>query len=377
MPDYLWDCDDGSGKRTFLSMPARTIEESKDILLRRGYKDLKLQTDDVFAASVAAFGNQTPSATELFTPEQQVHKFRNSLGSLEWVIVRVLRDNAWLYLLSAVFVSLHFVSGRSWRLVDTLLVAMVAAFTCFSLFHRLPVLLFAQLTRAREWNNWDQCLAILSQLETIGKWGAIRLPKSTIAHHRALAWAGTNRLDEALKVFEPFGDGKEIPEWLYLAQVSVIYATARDFDKSIEYGLRAIEKKPGDSSLHLDHGFRLVFRKRDVVGAKLALRKAEENELVEWAQMFLSRLKGCIAMEEGDYSSAKQQLLKALEQAKPFKNMPFMGLNINLAKALLCVVEGKLGNREQATAYLKEVQAILVAKGEQALLQRCMDATCR
>ena len=46
--------------------------------------------------------------------------------------------------------------------------------------------------------------------------------KSEVARQRAGALAGKQQLSEALKVYEPFGDGKEIPEWLYQAHLLAI-----------------------------------------------------------------------------------------------------------------------------------------------------------
>ena len=82
LSDYLWDCEDSSGQRVTLNMRARSIEESKDLLLKQGYRDLKLQSDDTSAASSASFGDKVTPVRQIFTPEQRVEMMRNSRISL-------------------------------------------------------------------------------------------------------------------------------------------------------------------------------------------------------------------------------------------------------------------------------------------------------
>jgi hypothetical protein len=115
----------------------------------------------------------------------------------------------------------------------------------------------------------------------------------------------------------------------------------------------------------------LIVRKHDPVRAKAALLESDKYEVAEMGRMFRSRVRGAIALAEGDLAAAKKHLEQSLAEGGKFKNALLMTGNLKLTQALLCITEGKLGNRAAAQALYADVKPLLTAKGEDDLLRQC------
>lgn len=116
MPDYYWECQDSYGKRVIVNMPAPSIQESKVLLERQGYHDLRLQTDDTYAAGTASFGKDAEKIRHALPAEERIRLMRNSRVTWRMMFTEagaLLKQNAGLYWAPAIAIAFDLVTPRA------------------------------------------------------------------------------------------------------------------------------------------------------------------------------------------------------------------------------------------------------------------------
>jgi hypothetical protein len=115
----------------------------------------------------------------------------------------------------------------------------------------------------------------------------------------------------------------------------------------------------------------LIFRKRDVSGARQAIAETESLAVVDFAVPMVKFCKGAIELESGNYSDALIFLNQALDGFQQFKRHFLIFQYIQGTKAYLCLAYSHLGNKTIGAQLFNEVQDFLKAIREHELLQRC------
>jgi tetratricopeptide (TPR) repeat protein len=372
MPQYLWNCTSPEGKETAVRIEAADATEARQRLQGQGYTNLQLLTDECYAAAKESFGADARQVS--LSAEQEAAFFRQPSTSFLRLLGQSLRFGLLLYLVLAAIVAFRVARSAQWRTMDTIYVVIAVAFTLWIAFKSSGSYLFAKLNEAKDWHQWDEVLRQLRRIETFNRFTWGKLPPSTIARYRAEALAAKGQVQTALQVLEIYRHTEGMPEWLFLAYVAGIYDRAKDFDHAIEYNRQAIAADPGKAALLVDLAFRLIFRKRDVPAARQAIAEAEQHEQTVMAKPFQSRVRGLIALEEGDYATARDYFARALDLLLPFQGKPLVFGNLMLTSACLALAEAKLGHRAAAQALLQKATPYLEATEEKDLLQRCRAA---
>jgi len=158
---------------------------------------------------------------------------------------------------------------------------------------------------------------------------------------------------------------------MQLAQLAGIAEVAKQRDVAIQYSKAALAEDPFSATLNLDLAFRLAYRKHAYHEAETFLRAAERAELSVFEKIFATRCRGLIALGKEDWAMAKQCLESAAADFTARLNQHLIFGNLMLTRAMLCIVEGALGNLTVARTHFGAAEAYLVAIQETELLERC------
>lgn len=370
MPEYLWSCIDSAGKKNFQRVNAASVQEAKEALLAKGFTHLQLQTDDAYLTA-SRTTREGPRVSDVFTPQQQAEMMRKSDKSFLWIISQAIKNGGFLYAIPMAWLAYRRYRSFDWSWLDVAIIAAPVLLFGFFAFLSLNSYLYAKINEARQWHRWDDVLSLVYKIQVMGSCTGVKLPAHEIARQRAGAFAGKKQLAEALEEMQPYANGK-IEPWLYYAHLAGIYELAHEKEKAIEANLKSIELAPANHGAgYIDLAFRLIRYRHDVTAAREALGQAEKMENPEVAKSFLSRTRGMIAIEEGNFAEAKTHLARALTESRPFEKAMLMYGNIALTKAYLCLAETGLGNFSEAKRYVREVEPFLVATEENELLTAC------
>ena len=369
MPRFIWAAKDNLGKPIVRELVAKTIEESKAILLAEGCTDLELKSDEIMDIARAQFdtndaGDDMPAKDWLKSRDKPPPTFLN-------IMFRSVVDFKGLYLILILLLVFNLYLGYKIPAIVTAAILIAGPF--FYTWLALPGIYYEKLNKAKDWHRWEEVLKLVGVLEKIRYVHFIKLPKNELIRYRAQALAGLGRLTEALAVFQQCENQPKLPSWLYKAQLAGIYDIAGEHDKSLEYAWSALEEKR-QPIICLDLAYRLLHYKKDTIQAHKLLAEVDKSVLVDYAESFYLQSLGMLSYLEGDYTSAKSNLEKSLEIIDQFKYLPFRDGIINTLKGYLCCVLAKRGDLAQARKYFMQSKKYLVAAKETVLLEECKRA---
>ncbi len=174
-----------------------------------------------------------------------------------------------------------------------------------------------------------------------------------IALRKAQALAGMDRLDEALRVVEPFGDGKAVPGWFYRSMLAQVYEFARRRDEAIAQLEQAIELAPDNATLMISLARHVIWYKRDVRRARELLTQARLHALSDMTKPFADLVEGIILLEEGRPRDALPSLETVHKIFHARRHMPMGYLPVEqamLGRALPTPHSARVTRRRSSTA---------------------------
>ncbi len=369
MPNFIWTAKDRQGKPIVKEVSAETIEESRAMLLAEGYTDLELKSDEIMDASRERFASVNKGRKS--SPEEFVRHLGNVPQTTLGIIFKGIVQNAIFYLLMIALTVVAIFRGHKTNAIVTGIITVV--WLVFRIWMSLPLIYHVKLNKAKEWHRWTEVLQLVKKLERIQLVHSIKFPAQSLVRDRAQALAGLGRLSDALMELEKIENQPEMPNWLYKAHLAEIYSIAKDYDKSLEYGWKALEEKQ-TPALYLDLANRLLRYKKDTVKAKEILAKIEKDTLTEIAKPYYLRCQGILDYIEGDYASAREELEVSLKMMEQTRDRPFRDGNISVVKGYLCCVLAKRGGLTEAKRCFEQVREYLIATSETELLEECKKA---
>lgn len=364
MPTYLCSTTDASGIKQVLRIEAASLAEARIRLLENGNSELTFHNED-FTASLRT---QSDSLDKLSPQAELQMRNRGRIRPRE-IILKSLQAPPLLYILLIGSLCWSVYSGDYLIFLAICIIYLMAIGSL--LFLGIPAFYFDRLLTAREWQRWDDVLKLANKLEGISRRTKGGIPSSAFIFYRSQALAASGDLAQAIQVFQQIKANESIPRWVHLAQLANIYAVAKAFDDAISTFREAITLNPRCGSLYLFLAELLIFRKRDVSGARQAIGETESLEIVDLAAPMVKFCKGAIELESGNFSSALNFLNQALDGFQQIKRQPLMFQYIQGTKAYLCLAYSHLGKKAIGAQLFNEVQAFLKAIREHELLQRC------
>ena len=364
MPSYLWSGRDGSGCETSERVTAGTPEEARDQLAARGWTELKLRSSEIHEfvkQEVEAVSD--PAFRPQLTPQQEVALLQGTGPGFWGKWWNSLRESAFALLVVgcafAAEVYRHKVSGVI--ICGCLLLALALLFPAIHFwFHRTSDL-FHKLHRARNWRRWQEVLALLEALKRSHRSRKIGIGKVEMARYRALALAGLGNVEGAIAQFTKEADEAGMPRWLFHCHIAGIYTVAEKYESALECYKQGLEVATDKGVVSIDYGAYLVQRFNRPAEARAMLAIAESVPLTDSARFHVHSLRGLIAVREGDFVTAKEQMSAALDgfekqpRARYFAYEP----SILLAHGYLALIHAALGNRDAAQEHFSKSEKYL------------------
>jgi tetratricopeptide (TPR) repeat protein len=375
MPTYVWKGKDRYQLPIVREINANTVEESKAILQADGCTDLALMSDDIMAAATAGMADDVKFfGKKLQVSETDKVKFHGQKSptflSAIWEGVR-LTGVRWLLIVAAIAaLQIYRGSVLGLGLVGLGLLAWFA----FLVTMYLPGIYYGRLHKAADWHRWDEVWDLVEKLKQVGKFHIIKVPAPELGRFRAKVLAARGRLDEALAEYAQYEDKPGCPRWLYLAFVAGLYNLAKQYDNAIEWNWKSIHEK-SNPAMYLDLANRYARHKGDAFKALAALAEAEKGIIPDALKAGHLRIRGIVAYVEGNHAEAKKDLEASLTVLAGNPNQPFRDGSLGIARAYLCLVLDRLGDREGAKQNFLAARDYLVATDEPELLEQCQRAT--
>jgi tetratricopeptide (TPR) repeat protein len=226
---------------------------------------------------------------------------------------------------------------------------------------------YNRLIQAASWGRWEEVLELLPDLQG-------RISPHEIAFRKAQALAGLGHLDEALDAVRPFGDGRQIPLWLYHARLALVYRFAGRLDEVVPCHERALEAAPDNTTVMVDLAVALLRYRRDVVRAQAVLERIRGRALSEISSIFLELAEGALALEQGDAREAVRRLERCFALAAPLRGNGMLDSALDVAHALLGLSHAALGEATAAEWHFRQAEPRLRALRSDDLLARCARA---
>jgi tetratricopeptide (TPR) repeat protein len=372
MITFVWQAKDKYGRPVVREIEATTTEEAKAALVAEGCTDLHLMHDEIMDATSSGMPSAQFLGQELkVSATDKVKHMGKPRITMFRALYEGISQSRWLVFFLIIVASIEFYLHH--QIAAAVVSVALVGWLIFVVSVSLPSIYYGKLHRAGDWYRWDEVLDLVGILERLRGIHFIKVPLPELARWRAKALAGTGRLAEALKGYEPFENQPGCPGWLHKAFIAGIYDTAKEPDKAIEFNLKSIQEHPNAAS-YLDLANRLARYKKDPVKAREALNQAENGTLPELGKASHLRCKGILAYLEGDYAGAKKELEAALELMERTRHIPFRDGNISVGRAYLACVLARQGDVAGAKKQYEQARPYLVATKEKELMAECLQA---
>jgi tetratricopeptide (TPR) repeat protein len=355
MPEYLATVRRPDGRKFIENVVASSADEAVRILRKRGYDEVVLHTDDVGAL----FTRQLEKAKHISPGDYLL--LRDLPPGVGLFVVLTLKGYRMTWLatvLAALYLVYLRAAGRPWAFWDWICVAILLFPPAFA----VVVAVLGGRARARHQQMVD-ALYLGRWEETL--WRAdrvgLKVPPHDIALRKAQALAGLDRVDEALKLVEPFGDGKAVPGWFFRSMLAQVYEFARRRDEAIAQLEQAVELAPENATMRLGLARQIIWQKRDARRARELLAQARAHALSDMTSPFADLLDGLILLEEGRPRDALLVLETTHKVFRARRHMPLGYLPVEQAMLGRALAHAALGESDAALTLYSEVRPRLVA----------------
>jgi tetratricopeptide (TPR) repeat protein len=371
MPDFFVSGRSPEGRQVTERVEAASAAEAVRLMEQRNFTDIVLHTSDlevlVRQQSEAVYGKK--DVHRVFTPREFLRMRRDGsyLGMVLLTIRMSYARSWWVVIPGLALLAARRYLGQpldfmDFALIAALLLPLVGALVV-PLFGSAPR--YRRVVEARAWGRWEEVLALLPTIE-----GKVR------AHHseffKALALAGLGRLDEALRRYERFGDGKRIPLWLYWSHRSSVCAAGNDIEGAVRAIEKAAEIAPEEPAVLIDYATSLVRRRRDARRARRVLDEALKHPISDVIAYAVDFCRGMIALEENQPFEAREWLNRAMDKVETFRNAsPLMGSSRDRVHAFLALANAATGDHEAALRHFRIAEPRLVALRYDDVIERC------
>ena len=365
MPSYIWSGKDSTGKEASERVTAASPEKARDLLLGRGWTDLRRQTSEIHdfvKQDMAAAAD--PRFRPKLTPQQELAHLKGTAPGFwrRWWDAERQSIAAYLSLAALLAWSVYHRKGPAMVVSGALLAGLVLLFPVLHFWFRKPSQLFQKLHQARNWRRWNEVLACLEALQKAKATRKFGLGETSMARYRALALAGMGQLDQAIDEFTRAAEAAKMPAWLRSTHLASIYIVAERYEEGLECYRQALEQATEKGIVCLDYGAYLVQRFNRPVEAQQLLAMAESTPLPDLADAAVPALRGMIAYRQSDFAGANVAMLKALAllEKRPKKKRYIFEPSILIAQGYLAAINAALGNKAAAQEYFAKSEKYLV-----------------
>jgi hypothetical protein len=375
MPEYMFRAANSERGEIKDRIEATNLGQARYMLEIRGYRDIEFYSDegadDIKRAVLS--GTDVPEGDpELWTAEDEAAAWRRKgIGAQLW----------WAFQQNLIVIApLAFWNWSSWRgarpfsALDWAGFVATPLYLAYFLFLSTPMVVFQRLLESAAWCEWKQVYRYVAWARRLRAIGIRAIPASELDFREAYAMAAEGRTEQALQLLEKYRGDPDMAEYLFLGRLSSVYEYAGSYDKMIALLEESAAKGPGGASEWIDLAVARVRRGRDIAGAKAALARTADKEIAALPGAALAICEGIIASEEREDDRACEQLEKGLGKLDAYAGNPLIQVMVAEAKAYLAISQARRGAREEANKTFAAVGALLKARNETDLLERCTTA---
>jgi tetratricopeptide (TPR) repeat protein len=201
------------------------------------------------------------------------------------------------------------------------------------------------------------------------------LPPDVYAFHQAEALAGLGRLDEAIELVRPLGNGQQMPLWLYWCRMGGLYFRAKEHDQGIACEENASQLAPDNPTVIISLALSLLQYRRDAKRARCLLQEARTHTLSDLLVPVVEMAEGIAALEEGQPAEAQRLLEGSLPKFQPFlRSNPLISTWLAMIHAYLALAATALADHASARRHFGLAEPRLHALRSDDLLSRCQRA---
>jgi tetratricopeptide (TPR) repeat protein len=364
MPEYLATVRRPDGRKVTENVIADSADEAVRILRERGYDEVVLHNDDI----MALFTRQREKAEHISPGDYLLfRKLPRGVGFFV-VVTRQGYRKMWSAMVPFALILAYLrLAGYPWTFLDWLCVAILLFPPAFALvvalFGRGTQARYQQMMDALYWGRWEESLRRADRIK-------VKASPHEIPLRKAQALAGMDRLDEALTLVKPFGDGKTVPGWFYRSMLAQVFEFARRRDEAIAQLEQAVELAPDNATMLMGLARLVIWHKRDARRARELLTQARAHALSDLSAPFADLLEGVILLEEGRPRDALPLLEAAHKSYHARRNMGLGYVQAEHAMLGLALAHAALGESDEALKLYGKVRPRLVAL-RSGVIDRC------
>ncbi|MFN3160907.1 MAG: hypothetical protein ACE37I_16440 [Rubinisphaera brasiliensis] len=362
MYEFLVTATDQNGKTTTRVVTAENSQAVIALLEAEGCTEIILHTDDAGAVSTDVKQDDLEGVS---AEDMVAFREKSAFGMFLYLLNKGYYKTRVVSFLSTIYVAyrLHHNSPHGfwfYAAVMTLVLPIVVAFH----------LAFLSVSRQYEmlienwaWGRWDDVLELEPTLR--GK-----IPDLELDARTAVALANTGRYDEGLETITAYENDSSTPRWMYLARLSEFYYCAGEIDNALETSQQAYAEAPDNPTVEFDYALLLLKLQTRLAEASRLMESVESKRLSDMLKMFLPFARGLSALNDGNYSNAREHLLEAREQLQPFAAQPLIRQILDFNSAYLAIASANCGEPIEAVKHYQRAKKRLEAFGDDLLLDR-------
>jgi tetratricopeptide (TPR) repeat protein len=367
MSQYLITGRDRSDRKTTECVEAASAQEALETLQARGWFDLVLHTDD----HVARISRPQVFNQDLTPRDFLAFRYRGRLARLAALSAELYVKMWKLLAISLAVLAVRRALDAEWHLLDGLCIASFLLPPLIALNWSRTSIQHHRLLTAISWAKWERALRLVPAVRQA-------LPHHYVAWHEAQALAGLGRLDEAIEILRPFGDGQQIPPASFWIRMASVYRAASQRELALEALEKALECAPDDPVHMIGLANGLLHEQRDADRARRLLQRAAQHPISDQAQAFFLMGEGIVAIEEGDARRAIERLEDSLRRKRPFARAnPASAAAADVIEGWLALAKVMSGDLTAARRHFRRAEPRLRAKKIDKLLARCQAALGR
>lgn len=265
MANYFLPSRNPIGRTVTEIVEADSAIAAVDVLQQRGCTNIVLHTDDIDAKTALPLPEN-----KFLSPREQIElRQRGDFGCVIWLTLKyygILWKCQAIVILSILMVRTLDAPRRTYDFLCLAVLLVPPALSLIFFVSGWSTRVHA-LAKAASWGRWQQVLRLLPRVRG-------RLPLYVVAWLEAQALAELGRIEEALRLLEPFSGGREIPEWFYWSLMSTVYRAAGQTDLAFTAQEKASDFASDSPLAFIGFANSLLVLRRDRQRAEELLKRA-------------------------------------------------------------------------------------------------------
>jgi hypothetical protein len=264
--------------------------------------------------------------------------------------------------------------GRPYSTGDIIGFVLAGLFLFYFLRAALPQAAYRRLLQASTWAREREARTCVRLLGAIRRLGGVSVPRLELDMRLAGVLARNDKLSEANALVAPYA-AQAAGDPMLLGRLAGFWDTAGDHETALRLREQAVATT-GGQGLHeiIDHAHGLVRHLRRPAEAAASLARIANRELADLPRVFVLYTRGLIALEEERFAEAERLLAETEAAMRSQLGNPGMQGMLRDIWAFRALALAGQSRNDEAREYFARAQALLSARRDRKLLERCQTA---